>query len=197
MLVTSSEEYETSSSSMEWIDRFLLNFLDPLLLRVDQSFIDDPFNLFGLSESIKGYENIIRVLRGEEISVPNESIIKLYCMIHQRYIITKKGLESMHNIITSGVFGKCKRVFCRGYPFVPVGLSEAPNHSTAKLFCNQCKQIYEPPNDLPKIDGCAFGPTFPHLFILMYKNLFPKRKEEIPYIPKIFGFQIDTQSEEK
>lgn len=196
MLITSSEEYETSSSTLDWIDRFMDSFSGPFLVRVDQTFIDDPFNLFGLSESIKGYDTIIRVLRGEEISVPYESATKLYYMIHQRYIISKKGLESMQGIISTGIFGKCRRVFCKGFSLVPIGLSESPNHSTAKLFCNQCKQLYEPLSELSKIDGCTFGPTFPHLFILMYKNLFPKRKEDILYTPRIFGFKIDDHIEE-
>ncbi|KAH9386610.1 casein kinase II subunit beta [Nematocida major] len=197
MLISSSEEYETSSSSLDWVDRFVHGFADSLIVRVDQPFIDDPFNLFGLSEHIKGYDKLIRVLRGEEYEPhSHELTVSLYYMIHQRYIVSKKGLEAMHSIISSGVFGKCKRVFCNGFPFIPIGLNEKPNRSTAKLFCDQCKQIYEPTNELGKIDGCAFGPTFPHLFILMYRNLFPKRRENIEYNPRIFGFRVASAKKE-
>ncbi|KAI5191598.1 casein kinase II subunit beta [Nematocida minor] len=196
MLVSSSEDYETSSSTVDWIDRFVQSFTDAFLVRVDQAFVDDPFNLFGLSESVKGYEKLIRILRGEELSSAHENIASLYYMIHQRYIISKKGLEAMHSTICTGVYGKCKRVFCSGFPLIPFGVSEKPNRSTTKLYCNQCKQLYEPTNELSKIDGCAFGPTFPHLFILMYGNIFPKRREDITYTPKIFGFRVESTKDE-
>ncbi|EHY66107.1 casein kinase II subunit beta [Nematocida ausubeli] len=196
MLVSSLEDYETSSSDMDWIDRFVDGFTDQMILRVDQFFIDDPFNLFGLSDLIKGYDKTIRAFRGEDIYVSPDARVILYYMIHQRYIITKKGLEGMHGIVSSGVYGKCARVFCNGFPFLPIGLSEKPNKSTTKLFCYQCKQIYEARGELGEVDGCAFGPTFPHLFILMYRNLFPEVIEEASYVPKIFGFQVASPSKE-
>ncbi|OAG29124.1 casein kinase II subunit beta [Nematocida sp. ERTm5] len=191
MLVSSSEEYDTTSSDMDWIDRFVDGFTDQIILRVDQSFIDDPFNLFGISDIIKGYDKAIKAFRGEDIYIPPEISVSLYYMIHQRYILTKKGLDSMHTVISSGVYGKCPRVICNGYPFLPIGLSEVPHKSNVKLFCNNCKEIYEPRNELSQVDGCAFGSTFPNLFILMYKNLFPKKKQENQkYIPRIFGFKV-------
>ena len=125
--------------------------------------LSDSFNLFGLSEEVVEYEKTIRVLRGEKDSSNMEKESVLYFMIHQRYILTKQGLEAMGKIVTKGVFGGCVRVSCRGYPLLPIGSSIQPGITNAKLFCNCCKDVYESFGDLAKIDGCAFGPTFPNL----------------------------------
>lgn len=41
-------------------------------------------------------------------------------------------------------FGCCPRVFCNGQACLPVGLSDVPGHSTVKLFCPKCEDVYYP-----------------------------------------------------
>lgn len=190
MFSTSSEEYESSSGSEDWVNVFFKTFTKQLLARVDQSYISDSFNLFGLSEEVSEYEKTIRVLRGEKDASNMEKESALYFMVHQRYILTKQGLEAMGRIISKGVFGGCVRVSCRGYPLLPIGSSIQPGVTNAKLFCNCCKDVYESFGDLAKIDGCAFGPTFPNLFVLMHKQMFPRRDRHRKHVPRIFGFRI-------
>ncbi|KAI4338765.1 hypothetical protein MLD38_023780 [Melastoma candidum] len=39
------------------------------------------------------------------------------------------------------------------------------------------------------VDGAYFGTTFPHLFLMTYGHLKPK-KPTTSYIPRVFGFKI-------
>jgi len=91
-------------------------------------------------------------------------------------------------------FGRCPRVFCEGQPVLPVGQSDLPRNSLAKLLCPRCQEIYYPP--FPKhsqIDGAYFGTTFAHLFLQVYPDLIPP-SPKTSYVPRIFGFKIHHSS---
>lgn len=88
----------------------------------------------------------------------------LYGLVHQRYILTRAGLQAMVYIILrihpvsitescvqvdkyeNGVFGSCPRVYCVGCNVVPCGRSDMPGLDTVKLFCPNCNDIYGPPS---------------------------------------------------
>ncbi|KAI5184514.1 casein kinase II subunit beta [Nematocida homosporus] len=193
MLSSSSEEYDSNlSNDDDWVDIFLKGFSKPILGKVDMMYIDDSFNLFGLADIIKEFDRSIQIIRGLAAQRFSETDKTLYYLIHQRYILTKAGLEVMYNLINRDIYGRCQRLRCELFPLLPTGLSDYPGKSNTKLFCFQCKELYESVGELAKIDGCAFGRTFPHLFSLIYSDFFHETIKTPPYIPRIFGFQIDS-----
>ena len=92
----------------------------------------------------------------------------LYGLIHQRWIISRAGLQAMVFLIKSDAsnvffkadkyehasFGHCPRVFCHSTAVVPMGRSDCPAIDTVKLFCPSCLDIYTPPQTrFHAIDG--------------------------------------------
>ncbi|KAI5172525.1 casein kinase II subunit beta [Nematocida sp. LUAm3] len=191
---SSSDEYESNNSVEEWSDVFLRRFSLPLLCRVEQPYIDDSFNMYGLSEIIEDFDRSMEALRGGAPGKFSENEKLLFYLIHQRYIITKQGLEKMYGLINQDIYGRCQRVQCRKFPLLPVGLSDFPKIYNTKLFCFCCKEIYEAPGELSRIDGCAFGRTFPHLFSMIYKDSFQVKGSTRKYTPRIFGFQVEHKN---
>jgi len=117
------------------------------------------------------------VLAEEEdsLKIPDVSIIEssaelLYGLVHQRYILTRQGLQAM----AAKSFGACPRVFCHATAVVPCGRSDQPGLDTVKLYCPNCGDLYAPPSSrFQGVDGAFFGTTFPHLFYQTYRDLFP------------------------
>jgi len=70
-----------------------------------QDFIEDDFNLTGLSSLVPFYKEAMEMIldvepEEESHRVPDVSIVEssaelLYGLIHQRYIITRQGLQQM------------------------------------------------------------------------------------------------------
>ena len=115
----------------------------------------------------------------------------LYGLIHQRYILTNKGLQAMLEKFTNIDFGRCPRVCCNGQPVLPVGQSDQARTSTVKVYCPRCKDIYFPWSKYQgNIDGAYFGTTFPHLFMMTFNHLQPSKPQQ-EYVPKIFGFKVN------
>jgi len=133
-------------------------------------------------------------LSEQQSEVVQRSADKLYGLVHARFIVTQRGLELMKQKYSNVDFGRCPRVFCEGQPVLPVGQSDLPRNSLAKLLCPRCQEIYYPP--FPKhsqIDGAYFGTTFAHLFLQVYPDLIPPPPKN-SYVPRIFGFKIHHTS---
>ncbi|KAL7554055.1 hypothetical protein ACHAWF_017440 [Thalassiosira exigua] len=147
-----------------------------------------------------------------------QSACTLYGLIHARYIVTTHGLDSMYNKgditrqnpqettsrYAAKEFGTCPLVQCSGQPVLPVGLRDEIGVDTAKIFCPKCKSVYQPPPVRSRgghhssstggggaVDGAAFGTTFPHLFLMTFKNLVPDPLSPgSAYVPRVFGFRV-------
>jgi hypothetical protein len=98
-------------------------------------------------------------------------------------------------------FGTCPLVQCDGQPVLPCGLKDEMGVDTVKLYCPKCQQLYVPPparfsrangGTTGGVDSAAFGTTFPHLFLMTFKNLVPDPlpMEARTYVPRVFGFRI-------
>lgn len=188
-LSTSSDYANTCEEDDTWVLWFIQHRENKGLIEVDSSFIEDQFNLYSLNELVKDFDRSWHVIKGEKQSRSPHNEAILYYMIHQRYLLTKQGMEKMAHRVSSRYYGTCGRVLCKSFPYVPVGLSDSPGADTVKLFCYRCGEVYIPSNHLRDMDGCAFGTTFPHLLSVMRPDLFTKEKRE-GYVPRVFGFRI-------
>ena len=116
----------------------------------------------------------------------------LYGLIHERYILSSKGLHKMRNKFLVGTFGGCPRVLCERQLVVPVAMSSDLSISRVKIFCPRCEEVYVPRIKFVDIDGAYFGCSFPNIFFQTFHELLPTEKQN-KYIPKIYGFRLYGQ----
>ena len=116
----------------------------------------------------------------------------LYGLIHQRYILTKKGLLKMRVKYHYSMFGICPRLLCDKQEVVPIGMDEELSISRVKVYCPKCEDVYLPRMKFVDIDGAYFGQSFPIIFFQTFPELVPDEAKKL-YIPKIFGFKIFGQ----
>jgi casein kinase II subunit beta len=198
----SAEDSEEDSS---WIAWFLSLRGNEFFCEVDEEYIQDDFNLTGLSSLVPYYDYALDMILDVEMAI-EESLTEeqqelvesaaemLYGLIHARYIITNRGLQAMYEKFAAASFGRCPRAFCSGQPALPIGRSDMPRNYTAHVFCPSCRDIFTPRSSRSaSIDGAYFGTTFPHLFMLTFPELIPPHESEC-YVPRVFGFQIHKSS---
>eukprot|EP00252_Welwitschia_mirabilis_P020699 TRINITY_DN511_c0_g2_i10.p1 TRINITY_DN511_c0_g2~~TRINITY_DN511_c0_g2_i10.p1 ORF type:complete len:294 (-),score=49.38 TRINITY_DN511_c0_g2_i10:483-1364(-) len=203
-LETDSEESDVSGSDGDdtsWVSWFCNLKGNEFFCEVDDEYIQDDFNLCGLSSQVPYYDYALDLILDVESS--NDDILTeeqnelvesaaemLYGLIHVRYILTSKGMNAMLEKYKSTDFGRCPRVYCAGQQCLPVGQSDIPRTSTVKIFCPKCEHVYYPRSKYQgNTDGAYFGTTFPHLFLMTYPHLKPPKPDQ-SYVPKIFGFKI-------
>ncbi|KAK2466260.1 hypothetical protein APHAL10511_001902 [Amanita phalloides] len=174
----------TPTSTLTWISWFCSLPGHEYFCEVTEDFIEDDFNLTGLNTMVpfwkEAMEMVLDVEPDEEAGkIPDVSIVEssaemLYGLVHQRYILTRMGLQAMLEKYETGVFGSCPRVYCDGCNVVPCGRSDTPGLDTVKLYCPNCNDIYVPPSSRYQgVDGAFFGTTFAHLFFQSYRELAP------------------------
>ncbi|EOA13810.1 hypothetical protein CARUB_v10026904mg [Capsella rubella] len=201
---TDSEESDVSGSDGEdtsWISWFCNLRGNEFFCEVDDDYIQDDFNLCGLSSLVPYYDYALDLIldvessHGEMFTEEQNELIEsaaemLYGLIHARYILTSKGLAAMLEKYKSYDFGRCPRVYCCGQPCLPVGQSDLPRSSTVKIYCPKCEDIYYPRSKYQgNIDGAYFGTTFPHLFLMTYGHLKPPKASQ-NYVQRVFGFKL-------
>ncbi|KAL6309668.1 casein kinase II regulatory subunit-domain-containing protein [Sparassis latifolia] len=174
----------TPTSTLTWISWFCSLPGHEYFCEVAEDFIEDDFNLTGLNAMVpfwkEAMEMVLDVEPDEDAAkIPDVSIVEasaelLYGLVHQRFILTRAGLQAMVDKYEAGVFGSCPRVYCSGCNVVPCGRSDLPGLDTVKLFCPNCSDIYTPPSSrFQGVDGAFFGTTFAHLFFQSYRELAP------------------------
>jgi casein kinase II subunit beta len=184
---------EESPSFSEWIRNFTAQH--DWLCVVDDDYVNDNFNHYGLSSIIEDYNTALKVVRGQTSSGKgSHSRAKLaeslYGLMHARYLLTFQGIKEMRPKYEKRIFGTCPRVACAQQALLPIGLAPMPGEKPVKTFCPCCEDIYDTDCEL---DGAFFGPYFPHLFVQLLKS-------DSPVHPKvssplsIFGVPIDFES---
>ena len=196
-----SSEYDPEEDRT-WIARFCNRRENQYLCEVEESFINDAFNLYGINNDFHLYKQALGVILGDYGSDLNDPELDeneleanagyIYGMIHARYILTSPGLEAMYQKYKRCVFGTCPRVYCNNQNLLPIGLSDSPGVDTVKLFCPRCKEIYFPPPAFSNMDGAFFGSTFPHIFLLNYPEFIVNDKQS--FEPTIYGYKIHESS---
>ncbi|KAI4327209.1 hypothetical protein L6164_019697 [Bauhinia variegata] len=201
---TDSEESDVSGSDGDdtsWISWFCNLRGNEFFCEVDDDYIQDDFNLCGLSSQVPYYDYALDLIldvessHGDSFTEEQNELIEsaaemLYGLIHARYILTSKGMAAMLDKYKNYDFGRCPRVYCSGQPCLPVGQSDIPRSSTVKIYCPRCEDIYYPRSKYQgNIDGAYFGTTFPHLFLMTYGHLKPQKPSQ-SYVPRLFGFKL-------
>ncbi|XP_020586221.1 putative casein kinase II subunit beta-4 isoform X1 [Phalaenopsis equestris] len=199
-----SEESDVSGSDGDdtsWIAWFCSLKGNEFFCEVDDEYIQDDFNLCGLSSQVPYYDYALDLIldvessHGDMFTEEQHELVEsaaemLYGLIHARYILTGKGMTAMLEKYKNYDFGRCPRVYCCGQPCLPVGQSDISRSSTVKIFCPKCEDVYYPRiKNQGNIDGAYFGTTFPHLFLMSYPHLKPQKPTQ-RYIPRVFGFKI-------
>ncbi|CAA6667005.1 unnamed protein product [Spirodela intermedia] len=155
---TDSEESDVSGSDGEdtsWISWFCSLRGNEFFCEVDDEYIQDDFNLCGLSSQVPYYDYALDLIldvessHGDMFTEEQNELVEsaaemLYGLIHVRYILTNKGMAAMLEKFKSYDFGRCPRVYCCGQPCLPVGQSDIPRSSTVKIYCPKCDDIYYP-----------------------------------------------------
>jgi len=124
----------------------------------------------------------------EDLIIPLYAIEKaseaLYLLLHARFVVSPRGLEAIRHVMAldNTVFGKCPRSNCRGTGLLPYGYSNdytsdtsVPTVSVASRkerdscchrYCPSCGEVWTSWES--KTDGCAWGPSWCHLFLLAF-----------------------------
>jgi len=191
---------DSSEGEELWVEWFCNLEGNEMLCEVDRSFIEDGFNLYGLSQYVPNFQNVLDIILDNSVDDNLDPIIAqaaylLYGLIHARFIITARGLEVMYKKYRTGDFGRCPRMLCKEQFVVPVGMNDSPSKETVKVFCPKCGQVYGVPTSPGEqgLDGAFIGTTFPHLFFLTFTRLIPEPCAE-SYVPRVFGFKIHTSA---
>ncbi|KAJ3071262.1 casein kinase 2 regulatory subunit [Podochytrium sp. JEL0797] len=206
----SSAYSESDVSTAYWIEWFLSLKGNEFFCEIDEDYINDRFNLTGISSEVPHYQDAFALMTDnldadhDLDTLPDNmrmeietSARHLYGLIHARFIITTRGLVKMFEKFRHAEFGRCPRVLCHNQAVLPVGLSDVPGYRSVMLFCPRCEDCYAPPSRRHAVvDGAYFGTTFPHLLIQVYPQLMPTKPND-RYVPKIFGFKIHTIAEEE
>ncbi|KAG4206347.1 hypothetical protein ERO13_A03G003600v2 [Gossypium hirsutum] len=201
---TDSEESDVSGSDGDdtsWISWFCNLRGNEFFCEVDDDYIQDDFNLCGLSSQVPYYDYALDLIldvessHGDMFTEEQNELVEsaaemLYGLIHSRYILTGKGIAAMLDKYKNYDFGRCPRVYCCGQPCLPVGQSDIPRSSTVKIYCPRCEDIFYPRSKYQgNTDGAYFGTTFPSLFLMTYQHLKPQKATQ-SYVPRVFGFKI-------
>lgn len=206
ILHSSSSETESDgssdlSSSYCWVSWFVSQPGNEFLLEVEEDFIRDNFNLYGLRPMFPFYDHALEMILDPE--GPDEGDLgdreymevyrdagELYGLIHQRFAASPRGLTMLRDKFQASDFGTCQRVFCHNQSCLPIGLRDEPRQSTVRVFCPRCEQVYVPKNrHVANLDGAFFGTSLPHMLLQAYPDLVPL---DLPraFEAKIFGFKV-------
>ncbi|EOD29571.1 hypothetical protein EMIHUDRAFT_72817, partial [Emiliania huxleyi CCMP1516] len=122
---------QSENDDATWVSWFCSLKGNEFFVEVDEDFIQDDFNLTGLSTQVPFYEHALDLIldvdapRDAGLSEEQQDSIEaaaelLYGLIHARYIITPRGLAGMLDKFKHIHFGRCPRVFCQGQAVLPV-----------------------------------------------------------------------------
>jgi len=198
-----SDDEEEFSGDSGWIPWFCGLKGNEFFAEVDEEYVRDNFNLYGLRGRFQFYDHALEmIISGEspdEDDLADSEFLEiyrdatdLYGLIHARYIASPRGLQVMREKFVKGNFGVCPRVLCERQHALPIGMSEELRSQQVKIFCPKCEQVYSPKSKYKELDGAYFGTSFPQIFLQSYPNLMPLDSPK-PFAPRVFGFKLHNQ----
>mmetsp|Transcript_73999 Transcript_73999/g.198690 ORF Transcript_73999/g.198690 Transcript_73999/m.198690 type:complete len:268 (-) Transcript_73999:203-1006(-) len=203
----SEDDYSQLSGSeldeeITWIEWFCHLKGNEFFVEVDEDYIQDDFNLTGLSSLVPYYEYALSMIldfddQDDHLPEDQQPLVEtaaqmLYGLIHARFIMTSRGMTAMHDKYNDYVYGTCPMMQCEALnqAVLPIGTSDLLRQGAAKVYCPHCKEVYHPKSSrLECLDGAYFGTSFAHLFFLTYQHLVPKSIPQ-PYVPRLYGFKV-------
>jgi|TARA_B100000795_G_C22656082_1_gene382204 casein kinase II subunit beta len=201
---TNDNTTKNVAASYNWVKWYCSLQGNTMFCEIDRSFLEDPFNFASLETLVPCFteardiilDNIdteaLDLMSEEQRDIVESAAEMLYGLVHQRFILSTRGLKRMHDKYKNCDFGRCHRVYCRGQFLLPVGQSDVAQVATVNTYCPRCQDIYFP-QVVHNIDGAYWGTSFPGLFLLRYPNLVPSLPEET-YTIKIYGFKVHSSS---
>lgn len=199
-------QHKETKTAYNWVRWFCSLKGNTMFCEVDRSFLEDPFNFADLETLVPCFSEAMDIIldvhdtesldamEEEQRDIVESAAEMLYGLVHQRFILSTRGLKRMFDKYKACQFGRCHRVYCQGQPVLPVGQSDMPSQTTVNVYCPRCKDIYFPQSVIDgNVDGAFFGTTFPGLFLLRYPSLLPEKCVE-QYVPRIYGFRIHASS---
>mmetsp|Transcript_52460 Transcript_52460/g.111787 ORF Transcript_52460/g.111787 Transcript_52460/m.111787 type:complete len:243 (+) Transcript_52460:100-828(+) len=206
-----AEDYTTGSDVDEeitWIEWFCHLKGNEYFVEVDEDYIQDDFNLTGLSAQVPYYEHALNMIldfedQDDPLDEEQQPLVEtaaqmLYGLIHARFILTSRGMAAMLDKYNSYIYGMCPMRACEreSQAVLPIGLNDGLRQSATKVFCPACGEVYIPKSSkLECQDGAYFGTSFAHLFFLTYPHLRPATTPE-PFVPRLYGFKIHRSVKE-
>lgn len=199
-LESDDEDYSADSG---WIPWYCSLKGHEVFAEVDEEYIRDNFNLYGLRVRFQHYDHALEMILSSE--APDEEdladqefleiykdAVNLYGLIHSRYVTSPRGLQVMKEKYLKGAFGTCPRVLCDRQNVLPIGRSEETRVVPVRAFCPKCEQVFTPKSKYKDIDGVFFGSSFPQVFLQSYPSLVPLEIQR-PFVPRVFGFKLHNQ----
>jgi len=193
-----SDDSQLSEGS--WILWFCNLEEHQFLCEVDEDYIKDNFNLYGLKPKFPHYDEAIDLILSED--TPTEEDLEdplyheiyqeatdLYGLIHARYLLSPKGLSGMREKYLMARFGVCPRVLCERQPVLPIGMSEELRTSRVKVYCPRCEDVYIPKKKCKNVDGAYFACSMPHILLMTYPELTPLPLTAT-FVPRVYGFRL-------
>ncbi|CAI2375792.1 unnamed protein product [Moneuplotes crassus] len=192
---------DSSVESQTWIQWFCDREGHEFFCEIDEEYIRDQFNLYGLKPKFTRYQEAIRMIlredppeeeefNQEEFLEVYQQAVDLYGLIHARFILTLRGASLMREKYTLGEFGICPRILCERQYVLPIAKIEELNVSRVKVYCPRCQDCYWPRGSSCDLDGTYFGVSFPQSFIQFFPDMFkdfPACKE---FSTKLYGFSV-------
>ena len=204
---SSSSESDSEDSGSEksdtdsWITWFVSQSGNEFLLEVEEEYIRDSFNLYGLKPLFQYYEHALEMildpdapdeedLRDRSYTEIYRDAAELYGTIHQRFAMSPRGLSLLKDKFQEEEFGLCPRTLCGKQSCLPIGVKDELRHASVRLFCPKCEQVYVPTSRrFASLDGAFFGTSLPQMFLQTYPDLLPL-EPVVAYDAKIFGFRV-------
>lgn len=195
-----------SKEKKGWVDWFLAQPGHQFFVRIDDSFLQNMYNYYGIKQKVDHFQEAYQLLNNNSISKCNaksensinvfiveQQTMVLYGLLHARFLLTNEGMEKIFEKFKQSTFPCCTRILCQKQQCLPYGISDELCTESVKLFCPCCSDVYiikDP--QYSTIDGAYFGNSWVPIFLQKYKKNLELPQAEA-FVPHLFGFTVEYQ----